>query len=154
MAANYDQPPYVEKRVRFFDGQYLQDQDFVDEQKFHVDRQRRHNRTLHIAGIADGLRVSKATDAPARVTVAAGTAVDSDGRQLVLAKDQNVDLPGSQLANKTVNLYLLYREQPADLQTQAGSKDHSRWLEQPEIRAVTKGEAPGGNFPPVLLAEL
>ncbi|HUL12789.1 MAG TPA: hypothetical protein VLU73_11570, partial [Methylococcaceae bacterium] len=47
-----------------------------------------------------------------------------------------------------------YREQPADLQTQAGSKDHSRWLEQPEIRAVTKGEAPGGNFPPVLLAEL
>ena len=154
MAANYDQPPNVEKRVRFFDGQYLQDQDFIDEQKYHVDRQRRHNRTLHIAGIADGLTVGKATDAPARVTVAAGTAIDSDGRQLLLASAQTVDLPASQLANKTVNLYLVYREQPADLQTQAGSKDYSRWLEQPEIRAVVKGEAVQGNYPPVLLAEL
>lgn len=154
MAANYDQPPNVEKRVRFFDGQYLQDQDFIDEQKYHVDRQRRHNRTLHIAGIADGLAVNKVDDAPARVTVAAGTAIDSDGRQLLVASAQTVDLPASQLANKTVNLYLVYREQPADLQTQAGSKDYSRWLEQPEIRAVAKGDAVQGNYPPVLLAEL
>lgn len=154
MTANYDQPPNVEKRVRFFDGQYLQDQDFIDEQKYHVDRQRRHNRTLHIAGIADGLAVNKVDDAPARVTVAAGTAIDSDGRQLLVASAQTVDLPASQLANKTVNLYLFYREQPADLQTQAGSKDYSRWLEQPEIRAVAKGDAVQGSYPPVLLAEL
>jgi hypothetical protein len=154
MATNYDQPDTVRKRVRFFDGQYLQDQDFVDEQKFHIDRQRRHHRTLHVAGIADGLTVSKSADGAARVTVTPGTAIDSDGRQLVLAEAVTTELAGAQLANKTLNLYLIYREQPADLQTQAGSRDHSRWLENPEIKAVVKGEAPGGDYPPVLLAEL
>ena len=64
MAAGYEQPKDVVKRVRFFDGQYLQDQDFVDEQHYHIDRQRRHNRTLHVGGIADGLGVTSVVGAP------------------------------------------------------------------------------------------
>ena len=38
MTANYELPSVVEKRVRFFDGQFLQEQDFIDEQKYHLDR--------------------------------------------------------------------------------------------------------------------
>ena len=47
---NYIQPENVTKRVRFYDGQFLQAQDFVDEQAYHVDRQRLHNRGLHLSG--------------------------------------------------------------------------------------------------------
>jgi hypothetical protein len=39
MATDYTLPPVAEKRTRFFDGQFLVDQDFVDEQKYHLDRQ-------------------------------------------------------------------------------------------------------------------
>ena len=60
MAAITTCPDVVEKRVRFFDGQFLQDQDFVDEQNYHLDRERRHNRLLHGAGIADGPDVTAA----------------------------------------------------------------------------------------------
>jgi hypothetical protein len=91
MTADYDMPSAVEKRVRFFDGQYLQDQDFIDEQKYHLDRERRHLRLLHGPGIAEGLAVAAG---PAnQVIVAPGTAVDSDGRLLVLANSTTVDLP-------------------------------------------------------------
>jgi hypothetical protein len=45
----------TENRVRYFNGQFLQEEDFQVEQAYHLDRQRRHNRTLHTPGIADGL---------------------------------------------------------------------------------------------------
>lgn len=154
MAANYDQPLNVEKRTRFFDGQYLQDQDFIDEQKYHVDRQRRHNRTLHVAGICDGLGVDAVQGSKTKVTIAAGTAIDANGRQLVLVHAQTIELPSSQLGNKTASLYLVYGEQPADPQEQAGLRDFSRWLEQPEVKVAAKQDKLESKYPPVLLAEI
>ena len=41
--ADYVLPDVVEKRVRFFDGQFLQDQDFIDEQNYQLDREHRHD---------------------------------------------------------------------------------------------------------------
>lgn len=154
MAANYKQPATVEKRVRFFDGQFLQDQDFIDEQKYHIDRQRRHGRLLHVAGIMDGLIVSKSGRGtePPQVLVSAGTAIDQDGRQLALAEARAVDLPLAQYKNATVNLYLRYQEVEDELQTEAGSEDYRRWWERPEIISVAAGESVTGDFPPVLLA--
>jgi Chaperone of endosialidase len=153
MAANYDLPAVVEKRVRFFDGQFLQDQDFVDEQKYHLDRERRQLRLLHVAGIADGLAV--AAGDPNKVTVAPGTAIDSDGRQLVLAQAATVDLPAEKFNDKQgVELYLSYRESAEDEQTEAGSRDFTRWLERPQLTAIAPGEAYAGATPPVLLARL
>jgi Chaperone of endosialidase len=147
MTANYDLPSVVEKRVRFFDGQFLQDQDFVDEQKYHLDRERRHLRLLRVAGIADGLAVTASV--ANQVTVAPGTAIDSDGRQLALAQTTTVDLPTG-----TFNLYISYRESAEDEQTEVGSRDFTRWLERPQLMAIAPGEAYAGATPPVLLARV
>jgi Chaperone of endosialidase len=153
MAANYDLPSVVEKRVRFFDGQFLQEQDFVDEQKYHLDRERRHLRLLHVAGIADGLAV--AAKGANQVTVAPGTAIDSDGRQLALAQTVTVDLPAETFNDKQgIELYLSYRESEEDEQTTKGISDFTRWLERPELVAIAPGEAYAGATPPVLLARV
>jgi hypothetical protein len=153
MAANYDLPDAVEKRVRFFDGQFLQDQDFVDEQKYHLDRVRRHTKLLHVAGVADGLAVGPA--GANAVTVGPGTAIDSDGRQLVLAQALTVDLPAETFNNKRgIRLYLTYKENAVDRQTEEGAENDTRWQERPEVVRVGPGQAYSGTAPPVLLAEV
>jgi hypothetical protein len=153
VTANYDLPDVVEKRTRFFDGQFLQDQDFVDEQKYHLDRQRRHNRLLHVSGVAEGLTV--ATPGANRVTVSPGTAIDSDGRQLALAETATVDLPGERFNDKQgIDLYAAYQESAEDRQTGQGSEDFTRWLERPQLLAVPPGDSYAASTPPVLLAKL
>jgi Chaperone of endosialidase len=153
MAADYDLGTAVEKRTRFFDGQFLQDQDFVDEQKYHLDRQRRHNRLLHVAGVAEGLAVSASE--PNKVTVGAGTAIDVDGRALVLAEPLTVDLPAERFNDKqNVDLFASYSETEEDRQTEEGSEDFTRWLERPRLQPVPPGESYQGKTPPVLLARL
>ena len=151
MAANYELPDVVEKRVRFFDGQFLQDQDFVDEQKYHLDRTHRHNRQLHGAGIVEGLTV--AADGDGQVAIAAGTAIDDNGRQLVLAQAEKhaVDVPADSEGHR---LFLIYDEQATDQQAGTGSADDTRWSEQPKVELVLQGENYEGDMPPVLLAEL
>ncbi|MCB0139992.1 MAG: hypothetical protein KDE50_08820, partial [Caldilineaceae bacterium] len=154
MAAAYEQPNDVVKRVRFFDGQYLQDQDFVDEQHYQIDRQRRHNRTLHVAGIADGLGVTAVVGAP-QVVVAAGTAIDADGRQIVVT-DESVTARTINLANylsRTVHLYLLFQEVESNPQA-SGSADFGRWLEQPQFVVVDVQTTYEFATPPVLLGRV
>ena len=154
MAAAYEQPNDVVKRVRFFDGQYLQDQDFVDEQHYQIDRQRRHNRTLHVAGIADGLGVTAVVGAP-QVVVAAGTAIDADGRQIVVT-DEPVTARTINLANylsRTVHLYLLFQEVESNPQA-SGSADFGRWLEQPQFVVVDVQTTYEFATPPVLLGRV
>lgn len=151
--ANYDLPAVVEKRVRYFDGQFLQDQDFIDEQDYQLDREHRHNRLLHGSGVAEGLAVTSA--AANQVTVAPGTALDSDGHQLVLAQATTVDLPAETFNNQQgVQLYLGYLASAEDPQTTAGSADFTRWLERPELTALLAGQDFEGTSPPVLLATL
>ena len=65
----------AEKRLRYYNGQFLQEQDFTAEQEYHLDRQRRHNRQLHTYGIAEGLTVTAGVGATSAV-VSPGTAVD------------------------------------------------------------------------------
>ena len=79
----YDIYPAAEldARPRYFDGQFLGSQDFVDDQRYHIDRLRRHVHRLHVAGVAHGLVVSP--DGPLRVKVSPGTAIDHEGRQIV-----------------------------------------------------------------------
>jgi Chaperone of endosialidase len=124
----------VNKRVRFFDGQFLQDQDFIDEQNYHLDRERRLNRVLRVSGIAEGLVVT--SGAPNQVTVSKGAAVDALGRQLVLAADTTVRLPAAQFSGKQgIALHLIYREIATDV-SQTGTKSERRWDESPMLAAV------------------
>jgi hypothetical protein len=151
--ADYTLPEVVEKRVRYFDGQFLQDQDFVDEQDYQLDREHRHIRLLHGPGIADGLTVT--STAPNQVSVTAGTAVDIDGNQLALAQATTVDLPAQDFDDKQgIELYISYLVSAEDPQTVAGSADFTRWLERPQLTALAPGQAFSGTSSPVLLATL
>ena len=129
MAANYKIPLVVNKRVRFFDGQFLQDQDFVDEQKYNVGWQNQHHRSLHVAGVAEGLTMYKANNAT-QLQVNKGIAIDADGRQIILIKRSGIiDLP---LGNSW--LYIVYHQVPDDLpSTSQGVEEETRWRDEPYI---------------------
>jgi Chaperone of endosialidase len=153
MAADYTLPPVAEKRTRFFDGQFLTDQDFVDEQKYHLDRQRRHQRLLHVSGICEGLSV-RATGANA-VTVDPGTAVDPEGRTLALADPVSLDLVAATFNGKSgVTVYIAYQELTTDQQKGRGSADDTRWLERPAVVRLLPDAPWTGATPPVTLAKL
>jgi predicted acyltransferase (DUF342 family) len=153
MAADYTLPQVAEKRTRFFDGQFLTDQDFVDEQKYHLDRQRRHQRLLHVSGICEGLQVRATGDNT--VTVDPGTAVDPDGRTLALAGAVAVDLPAGTFNGKTgVTVYLTYQELTTDQQKGRGSADDTRWLERPAVVTSLPGALWTESSEPVPLARL
>ena len=80
--ADYTQPESVDRRLRYFDGQFLREQDFIDEQRYHLDRSRRLARLAHTPGVVEGLTVTAVPNAP-KITVSAGTALDGQGRLLV-----------------------------------------------------------------------
>ena len=137
--ADYSQPAAVTKRVRFFDGQYLQDQDFVDEQRYQLDRTRRLSRVLGFTGIAEGLVVSEVSGKPYTVKVTAGTAVDPLGRQLVLPADVTLVLAADRFARQqNVAVLIAFREAETDV-AQTGGRSARRWDETPVIAAVTTG---------------
>ncbi|WP_105967611.1 hypothetical protein [Streptomyces geranii] len=158
--ADYTQPDVVPKRVRFFDGQFLQDQDFIDEQRFHLDRERRQSRLLRLTGVSTGLTVTSAE--PSRITVTAGMAVDSPGRHLVLAADTNLPLGEGFTGQQGIEVHLAYREVATDV-AQTGGANERRWDESPRIvvvapdgtTTVAPDDAPPGlDGPTVLLARL
>ena len=134
MPANYEQPTYLDKRLRYFDGQFLKDQDFIDEQKYHVDRTRRLSRSLQVSGVSEGLAVTVAGSD--RVTVNPGTGVDPKGRLIVLATPEEVSLVSYR--NQTVSLLISYQEIEAD-RAQEGTEGNRRWQEKPLIQVALQG---------------
>jgi len=87
---NNDQGKRIDKRPNYFAGQYLLEDDFRLEQEYHIDRQRHHNCLLHVSGIATGLKVEP--DGELKVKVTAGTAIDFQGKQIILIDNKNLDL--------------------------------------------------------------
>jgi hypothetical protein len=80
--------PSGTKRLKYFDGQMLRSQDFEDEQQYHRDLRRRHNRNLHGYGIVKGLDVtiSQSGSSPS-VVVSPGYALDRHGEEILLIED-------------------------------------------------------------------
>jgi hypothetical protein len=93
-------------RVRFYDGEFLKDGEFIDEQKYHLDRRQRHDRLLHVAGVAEGLDASKVDDKT--IKVSAGTAIDDLGQQILLDRDQTLTVGAGD--NGTLFVQLLFAE--------------------------------------------
>ncbi len=126
----------VEKRLRYFNGQFLNNHDFIDEQKYHIDRQRRHNRLLHTPGIAEGLEVTADCGAQ-HVEVSPGTAIDSQGQQIVLTKKEEKRL---YTRCGEVFVAISYHQEESDPAT-VGAKGETRWHEQPKIEIVEARDA-------------
>lgn len=134
----------VDERVRYFDGQFLTAQDFVDEQRYHVDRQRRALDHLTIAGVGDGLEVT--AGAAWKINVAKGTAIDGQGRLLALntpisGADVPKDIPGG-----VVDVALYYAEVESRLRggtsEEAGTRGASRLRELPALEFYQPGGTP------------
>lgn len=85
--------PNTVKRLNYFDHQFLRAPDFSDEQDYHLSMRRLHNSSLHTWGIVQGLQVSLASGGTGTaVTVNSGVALDSTGREMVLATNTNLEL--------------------------------------------------------------
>ncbi len=131
-----------DKRLRYYNGQFLQEQDFTAEQEYHLDRQRRHNRQLHTYGIAEGLTVTANVGA-ASAAVSPGTAIDSEGRMIILT--QSLNLAVSPLTNQWVLVVIAYKEQPSNPAT-VGAVENTRWWEHPDVQVIAETDAPAADL--------
>lgn len=83
-------------RLRWFTGRFMTARDLTDEQEYHLDRHRLHNRLLHGWGTVCGLEVrphARADCSHEWVRVDAGMALDCYGREIVLPQPEAVHWP-------------------------------------------------------------
>jgi hypothetical protein len=148
-------------RVRYFNNEFLKDQDFIDEQIFHIAAQRRHASGLHLAGVVQGLLVQSVQGgARPTATLTSGYAYDNDGRQILVARSDDssttgsVEISGLDPIGESQLLYIVFGEiEGGESQsTDAGASGKTRYLQVPHIQATASGAPPppGG----VLLASL
>lgn len=123
------------KRPHYFTSQFLVEGDFNDEQAYHVNMRRRLNRVQHTYGVADGNLGVTFVDAT-HVQVGAGTAIDKDGREIVLEEPvtYRLNTAGGDFRDVDVNLTIRYREEPIDDQ---GGGRYKRTAERPELQDAT-----------------
>ena len=108
------------KRLHYFNGQFLREQDFTDEQKYHLDMRRRLNQRLHMPGIVFGLEVNPGAN---KVTVQPGMAIDAQGREIIL--ESATDLTITAAADITI----AYKEEQTDESSETGIVGNRRWTE-------------------------
>jgi hypothetical protein len=65
--------------------------DYAADQDYHLQIQRRRNRTLSVSGVVDGMDLTVAAQGPF-VTVSPGLALDGRGRQILLTAARRIDL--------------------------------------------------------------
>lgn len=121
------------ERVRYWQGQMLRSRDFNDIHAIEEQRRWWHNRALHNAyGIhldpvdpqnpnASPALFVKLTPDETAVTVTAGLAYDSFGRELILESDQTVPLPPLPENHEEFLLLARYHMEPPDRQKESVS---------------------------------
>lgn len=128
MAANENRPD--PRRLRYFDGLIMKEEEFILEQDYHIRMRRLHNRNLHDGGIISGLEV-KLGNTPNEVLVTQGIALDRHfdqkfsedvSRELVLTDDCEVDLSSYQSGDQ-VWIWVSYAEEFADVVPDRGGQE-------------------------------
>ncbi len=121
------------KRPHYFPYQFLREQDFKDEQGYHIQMRRLHNSMLHGWGVVAGLEVKKKGER--EITITPGMAITNEGRELVLTEPVHRDL-GSFERNSHTYIVVAYAEtwDEADLHSAGGVEGYTRVTETPEIR--------------------
>jgi hypothetical protein len=119
-AIENDQPL---SRVNYFTGQILTTEDFQAEQRYWIEKHRRHNRSLHGSGVVWGLTASVSVDpgnSTPRVTVSPGLAIDRCGDEILVPAAQQAELPDSE-ADREIWVKLCYAETPSGMAPLPGS---------------------------------
>jgi hypothetical protein len=78
------------RRVRYFFGQVLSVNDLAAEQEYFLEKHRRHNRTLHGAGVVSGLEVSRQKDS---VVVQPGLGLNCRGEEISICEPVELAFP-------------------------------------------------------------
>jgi hypothetical protein len=123
------------KRLNYFRHQFLDEKDFQDEQKYHIEMRRLLNRLLHSEGIVDGLNVERADDQEIRISP--GMALDREGREIILARETTRNLE-SIAAGSHGFVTISYNEQmeQADRYSGGGVEGFTRVTESHEIHVT------------------
>src|SRR5262245_41056263 len=139
------------KRLNYFTYQFLVEKDFDDEQDYHLQMRRRHNRAMHTAGVASGMEITRT--GPTQVRIAPGTAIDRDGREIAIddARTYSLVTGGN---NQDVFLTIAYHEEfdPADHSTEGGANDFRRTTERPLVQDTATAPPTDGTV--ILLAKI
>jgi hypothetical protein len=111
------------KRLNYFTHQLLREQDFKDEQNYHIEMRRRHNRLFHPWGVVEGLEVKE--HGPQEIVVEPGTAIDQEGREILLQEAQERDL-NSFPQNSDVYITVHYDQHETEHVSGGGVEGHTR----------------------------
>ncbi len=149
------------KRPNYFQSQFLVVRDFQDEQTYHEDSLRNHNRLMHEWGVVrDGLQVTKSTSGDS-FSISAGSAIDSFGREIVLEPSRTLTAADVQAARQAaggqdVYVTIAFQEvnssEPADKYPPPGGTENVTRLVQSPLIAVTKTPANDGKV--IVLARI
>ena len=136
------------KRPHYFNSQFLIVRDFQDEQTYHDELLRRHNRLMHEWGVVQGLEVKKGDNASFVIEV--GSAIDRDGHEIILDDRRTLTAAEIQTARQaagtgqdilvTIAFYEDDSGEPDD-QYPGGAKNVTRKVQVPKVVA-TKSAAP------------
>jgi hypothetical protein len=142
------------KRLNYFTSQFLVEKDFKDEQGYHVGMRRRHNRTRHSWGVAEGMIVAKTGDKT--VSISPGTAIDKEGQEIVVSDTIPYTLTTLTSSGTDIDVYLTikYSEvfDSADHYTSAGVDNYTRSTERPLLADTI--DTPPANGSVIVLAKI
>jgi hypothetical protein len=144
----------IDKRMNYFDRQFLRAKDFQAEQDYSIHRRRLHNKLMHSAGIAGEDQLSvKHSITENTLTVQPGTALDEEGREIVLVNavtlqlDKQPDITGE----GTYALYIEYAEQRTDASPDPGLSGLPTRIQEVPVFKLQKIATPP-TFPRLTLA--
>ena len=130
-------PDDINKRMNYFDRQFLRAADFKVEQDYHLQRHRLHNKLLHTPGVAGGNHLMVSGDAGSNsLKVAEGIAIDEDGREIVLLQQHHYDIP-AETKPGTYELTVRLEEVPSDPSTDPGVEGNTRTSDTPTFELLT-----------------
>lgn len=132
------------KRMSYFDGLYLKEEEFLLEQAYHNRMRRQHNARMHTPGVVWGLNLSVVSGLDS-VGVSPGLALDKvydddvgdlQSRELYIPNEVVINL-SIYPANATVWVWLVYREQEVDVVAENGGTRPIHVLETAEVQHGT-----------------
>ncbi len=136
------------KRMKYFNGLLLKEDDLALEQEYHIKLQRLHNRFFHDWGVVDGLAVNPVGGYP-KVTVSQGLALNRIAKddtnekfsQEIWISDSHPDNPvdlSEYDVNKDIYITLIYEEAAADKDSKKGGDKEIHIWERGRIKHSSK----------------
>jgi hypothetical protein len=133
----------IRKRLNYYTGLFLQEEDFKAEQSYHVEQQKEQNKLLLTPGIIDpntGLVVTVSPD-KTKVTVSAGVAIDVAGNQLIVLEGDTNRKDISTTAATEQDVFLTLSSQELITDAPAGGTG-TRIFAQPKFELIPIANPP------------